>query len=76
MHSTGADRPTPRGSKPTTSKRRSTSVGSVSDSPTAASTPEPPGPPGLTTSEPIRFCWPASRTRTMNSSIALVAGAR
>jgi hypothetical protein len=42
MHSTGVDAPTPRGSKPTTSKRRSTSSGSVSAEPTAASAPEAP----------------------------------
>ena len=76
MHSTGADSPTPRGSKPTTSNRFSTSVGRLSPSPTAASAPEPPGPPGLTTSEPIRFCCPASRTRIRNRSIALRDGSR
>ncbi len=76
MHSTGADSPTPRGSKPTTSNRFSTSVGRLSPSPIAASAPEAPGPPGLTTSEPIRFCCPASRTRTRSRSIALRDGSR
>jgi hypothetical protein len=67
MHSTGVDSPTPRGSKPTTSKRRSTSSGRVSAEPIAASAPEAPGPPGLMTSEPIRsVCW-AQRARTRNS---------
>ena len=64
MHSTGVESPTPRGSKPTTSKRRSTSSGSVSAWPIAASAPDPPGPPGLITSEPMRSVWPGCTART------------
>ena len=66
-HSTGVDSPTPRGSKPTRSNRWRTSVGMVSARLIAASAPEAPGPPGLTSSEPIRFVCPASTTLTRNS---------
>src|SRR5207237_904929 len=52
------------GSKPITSKRLSTSSGSWADRYMARSTPEPPGPPGLTSSEPIRPVWSWLRTRT------------
>ena len=54
MQSTGVDSPTPRGSKPTRSKRAFTSSGSSSTRKWTDSIPEPPGPPGLTKSEPIR----------------------
>ena len=74
MHSTGVERPTPRGSNPTTSNRCSTCSGSVSARPIAVSAPEPPGPPGLTTSEPIRPVWPASTARTRNSGSVAPSG--
>ena len=47
---------TPRGSKPTMSKRLRRPSGSCPDSPAARtnSTPDPPGPPGFTSSEPMR----------------------
>ena len=55
-HRMGAEAPTPRGSNPTTSKRASTSgVQIVCAAPSlTSSTPEPPGPPGFTNSEPMR----------------------
>ena len=68
MHSTGVDRPTPRGSKPTRSNRCSTSTGSrerQADAPRRRRS--APGPPGLTISEPIRSVCPASSARTRNS---------
>ena len=52
-HSAGLDAPTPRGSNPTRSKRSRTDCGMVPTRLTAASTPDSPGPPGLTNSEPI-----------------------
>jgi hypothetical protein len=67
MHSTGVDSPTPRGSRPTTSKRLSTSTGRVSADCTAESVAEMPGPPGLTSSDPIRPVCPASTARTRKS---------
>ena len=74
MHSTGVERPTPRGSKPTMSNRCSTSRGRVRARPIAASAPEAPGPPGLTTSEPIRSVCPAITTRTRNSGRVAPSG--
>ena len=51
----GVLRMMPRGSKPTRSKRaRTSSVYSCGPAPTRKSTPEPPGPPGLRNSEPMR----------------------
>ena len=50
---TGADSPTPRGSKPTRSKCCSRLPDTWARGPTASSSPEPPGPPGLTRSEPM-----------------------
>lgn len=47
-------RATPRGSNPTTSNRRRISSLNWPEAKMARSTPEPPGPPGLSTSEPIR----------------------
>jgi hypothetical protein len=44
----------PRGSKPTRSNRARTSSGKSPDANRTKSTPEPPGPPGFTNSEPIR----------------------
>jgi hypothetical protein len=67
MHSTGVDRPTPRGSTPTTSKRARTSVGRVSAACTAASVADWPGPPGFTCSDPIRSVCPARTARTRTS---------
>ena len=52
---TGVLRPTPRGSKPTMSKRSRMAAGKiVVASCRTKSTPDPPGPPGLVTSEPMR----------------------
>ena len=51
---------TPRGSKPTMSNRASTADGNSLRAPSAYWTPEPPGPPGLTTSAPIRRDGPAA----------------
>ncbi len=45
----------PRGSKPTMSNRASTAAGNSLRAPSAYCTPEPPGPPGLTTSAPTRW---------------------
>jgi hypothetical protein len=67
MHSTGVERPTPRGSKPIRSNRCSTSGGSVRARPIAASAPEAPGPPGLTIREPMRLVCPPITTRMRNS---------
>src|SRR3954471_8661321 len=63
-HLTLSDRPTPRGSNPTMSKRPVISAGSPTERYAASSTPEAPGPPGLTTSEPIRFFWLVARARS------------
>ena len=52
--SAGSLAATPRGSNPTMSNRASTAAGNSLRAPSAYSTPEPPGPPGLTTSAPIR----------------------
>ena len=70
---TGAERPTPLGSKPTRSNRRVTSTGMAEASCTAVSTPEAPGPPGLTTTEPIRSAarWAVECTRTSEMSNVL-----
>ena len=51
--SIGADSPTPRGSKPTMSKDERTARPTMKSADLAYCTPDPPGPPGLTTSEPI-----------------------
>src|SRR3990170_2951890 len=81
MHSTGDDRETPRGSKPTMSKRSVISSGSPpnaapNDRYTAVLMPEPPGPPGLTTSEPIRSPWRVERARSSaTSNVPLPLGA-
>src|SRR5947207_5449172 len=77
-HFTALDRPTPRGSNPTTSKRRNTSVGNCCDRYTARSTPEPPGPPGSTSSEPIRLPWlvACTRSRAMSNVLPLSLAAQ
>src|SRR4051794_39204407 len=49
-------RPEPRRSQLTTSKRPENASSRAAPPPRTASTPEPPGPPGLMNSEPIR--WP------------------
>ncbi len=67
--------PTPRGSKPTMSKRWL----SASNSPAPAvacrkSTAGPPGPPRLKNSDPIRFAWSFAGTRATAMLIALPSG--
>jgi hypothetical protein len=52
-HTAGVELATPRGSKPTRSNPSRSDDGSVGAIEAAASTPDSPGPPGLTTSEPI-----------------------
>jgi hypothetical protein len=52
----GVLRMTPRGSNPTMSKRPRSCSGKTCATPRTTSTPEPPGPPGLMNSEPMR-CW-------------------
>ena len=47
--------PTPRGSKPTMLNRASTADGNSPRAASAYCTPEPPGPPGLTTRSPTRW---------------------
>ena len=60
--------PTPRGSKPTMSNRFSTSwVNSPERAPSAYSTPDPPGPPGLITSAPTRLAGSAAGSLTTGS---------
>ena len=56
---------TPRGSKPTMSNRASTAAGNSLRAPSAYWTPEPPGPPGLTTSAPIR--WDSSPAASLTT---------
>ncbi len=56
--------PMPRGSKPTRSNLRATSVFFISsESCEAISIPDAPGPPGLTSSDPIRWLGSAALTR-------------
>src|ERR1700712_3067542 len=54
---------TPRGSKPTTSKRLATSAGNLLTTELTKSAAEPPGPPGLTNNEPIRCVKSVARWR-------------
>ena len=54
-HCTGLDAPMPRGSKPTMSYAARTAGEKTNDAYWAYSTPEPPGPPGLMTREPMRL---------------------
>ena len=54
LHATGLLRPTPRGSNETMSKRSRTSGVSTDSSLGRSSMPDPPGPPGLMTRDPIR----------------------
>ena len=64
----GAEWPTPRGSKPTRSKLRLIGEPSSSEAiPATMSTADPPGPPGLTSSDPMRC--PVAGTR-MTASFA------
>ena len=74
MHCSGSDSPTPRGSKPTRSNRSSSCWLSAPTRPAARFTPEPPGPPGLTSSEPIRWLWESLRARTTKMSALSPAG--
>ena len=63
--------PIPRGSNPTRSKRRATSVFFIRiASWEAISTPEAPGPPGLTNSDPMR--WPGSLARSRETASCAV----
>jgi hypothetical protein len=67
----GVELPTPRGSKPTMSKRCRMSSGSSRERYAASCTPDAPGPPGLTISEPIRRNWCWLRTRISATSNVL-----
>ena len=71
-HCSAVLRMMPRGSKPTRSKRaRTSSVYRNGPAPTTKSTPEPPGPPGLRNSEPIRRRGSVAGSRV--SAIEIVA---
>ena len=60
--------PIPRGSNPTRSKRRATSVPSIRiASCEEISTPDAPGPPGLTSSEPMRCVGSVALSREIAS---------
>src|SRR5579875_1709593 len=68
----GAVRATPGGSKPTTSKRSRSDAGIIETASGRKSTPEAPGPPGLTSSEPI--FRPDAGRRSMAISIVPLVG--
>ena len=70
LHSTGLLRSTPRGSNSTMSKRASSPGVSTFNSAGRSFTPDPPGPPGSITREPIRC--DGSVARCMASAIWIV----
>ena len=65
----GALRATPRGSKPTMSTSSRTDRPTIVLASLAKSTPDPPGPPGLTTIEPLAD---PERAGTRSSAMAIV----
>ena len=68
--------PTPRGSQPTKSKRWVAIASAGGGAVRTKSTPEPPGPPGLAKSEPIRRAGSAAGLRISARSIVRPCGAR
>ncbi len=68
MQRTGLLEFTPRGSKPTRSKRFRSALGKASALSWTSSIPEPPGPPGLTMSEPMRSPCSVAGSRMMATS--------
>jgi hypothetical protein len=72
--STGELRPTPRGSIPTMSNRLPTSGPKNDVAPNVKSTAEPPGPPGLTSSAPIRRAGSVALRRAMVSTVVAPCG--
>ena len=72
-HWIGLLRPTPRGSKPTRSNRSRSAAGMVDAIPVRKDTPGAPGPPGLNTSEPMR--WRGSRARFRITARSMVGPA-
>src|SRR5690348_15742324 len=74
--SAGIEPPTPRGSKPTTSNLARTAAEISLRAPIAYWTPEPPGPPGLTTSDPILVPGLAARSRLTGNEDRRHAGRR
>ena len=61
--------PTPRGSKPTMSKRSLTPAKRPEPMARTVSAPLPPGPPKLTNSEPMRWAWSRAGMRDSASVI-------
>jgi len=72
--SKGWDCPTPRGSKPTTSYAPSTAGLNTRFTESMKATPEPPGPPGFVTSEPMRLSWSAAGRRFTAREIVAPVG--
>jgi hypothetical protein len=70
----GVLRMIPRGSKPTMSKRPRSSSGRNWATPRTTSTPEPPGPPGLMNSDPIRRWGEPAGSRISDRKIFAPAG--
>ena len=70
----GIEPPTPRGSKPTTSNLARTAADTWLRASCAYWTPDPPGPPGLTTSEPILVPGPVAGSRITGSEKRRHAG--
>jgi hypothetical protein len=66
--------PTPRGSNPTTSNLARTAGDTTLLACSAYCTPEPPGPPGLSTSEPMRRPGPAAGSSITGSEKRRQAG--
>ena len=76
MQRTGLLVLTPRGSKPTRSNRLRIALGNWLAPSRTKSTPEPPGPPGLMTSEPMRCDRSVAGSRSSASwSVPLVRSA-
>ena len=71
-HAMGVLAPTPRGSNPIRSKRASTSSEKMLALPCTRSMPDAPGPPGLTSRDPIRDAGSLAGSRT--SAISIVSG--
>jgi len=63
--------PIPLGSKATTSNRRSRGDGRMASMPRTKSTADPPGPPGLTNREPMRWLLAPDAGRRMRPSLTV-----
>src|SRR5690348_2134196 len=70
----GTEPPTPRGSKPATSNLARTAAETWLRACSAYWTPDPPGPPGLTTSDPIGVPGPVAASRITGSEKRRHAG--